>query len=555
MRDVSTPHEVLLARGSMQNWSDLKQGTGADAPLVRAIVERTLAGARSCLIAGSHSVDLVVAVAQLVPHLTVVTRSIPDAAALAQALAEVDEASVICGGLDAVAEGGRTFEAVICVDDLSRLQSLEGPQFTWVQLLGQIGSLVAPGGRALLGIINELGLDQVAAPRPRRARNEDADWAVLAAYDPSRPRSRAQVVAAVHDQGLPVGPVWDSFPAWNTPTVLATDPAQLTPEMSVLLGLLVTRSPALRRDLVDPSRVVRVAADVARLGDFPSGWLVEVVDEPHDATDPRIVEETDHGIVTYTSTPPDRILSRVGSSSRLLSLGPACELASEALVDASARHDLPRIRQLLQDYVHWIGDPGADGELDPERSDAALDNVCTVQGQWVVLTAGDRRLPAQERLGLSLAGLAVILRERGVRHPWPAYTGERGLVTILAAMAGVRVPDDIDGLLARARVQHAEASHVSAAGLLAQVDRLAEENAALRGRMEWFERRLDERERELRTISSVNARDVLAEQATQEELRRELEILRGSRPYRLGRFLLAPARGAKRAGRQFLDDA
>ena len=84
----------------------------------------------------------------------------------------------------------------------------------------------------------------------------------------------------------------------------------------------------------------------------------------------------------------------------------------------------------------------------------------------------------------------------------------------------------------------------SVPALLAVVTRLEESVAALQSRAAWFEKRLDERERELRSIAADHDRQLRLEQAKQEaslarlrqmlseqELRKEWEAGRIASPW------------------------
>jgi hypothetical protein len=79
------------------------------------------------------------------------------------------------------------------------------------------------------------------------------------------------------------------------------------------------------------------------------------------------------------------------------------------------------------------------------------------------------------------------------------------------------------------------------AGLLSALARLEESNRALASRADWFERRLNERERELRRLATTHELEIRAEQARHEALRGNLTDLRRSFSFRLGRTLLRPA--------------
>lgn len=569
-RQHPTLSGVNLMFGAMQNWSDLAQGSVADAPLVRQLVEDSVAGVESCLVVGAHSLDLVTGLAQHLPRVAVVTRSIPDAIATAQAVSELDNVEVFSGGLRDLVDSDEAFDLLIAVDDLDRVQTLEGEPLTWQALLEQCRSLLSPQGRLLLGTVNELGLDHLASMRARRSGNDDADWAVLSTYDSSRPRSEEALSAALAKAGLQAASLHSSYPSWAAPTVLAQGAPAFDATMSHLLGVLAVRSAAHGTELADPSRVVRVAAEAGRLHQFAAGWIVTAgaagaagagADEGAagsmgsatavgDAVQ-ELVEETPEGLVRYRPAGAETVTRTSGGDSDTLVLSPDSILLSELMIDACASHDLPRVRVLLADYASWLRSQADEqGVLPALAAGAAFDNVLVTGEKLSAIAPATGKPEVSERLWRSLGHFVATLRARGSRHPWPSATDDLGLLAILGAMCGLGEPESPEDYLEAPAHDAGGSAPVSTAGLLVSIQRLTESNKALQSRAQWFEKRLNERERELRGIDSRYEKELRTEQARQETLRRHLADLKASRSFRVGRVVLSPVLKARNVARR-----
>jgi hypothetical protein len=114
-----------LIGAEMLNWSDLHPADGRPAsggPAASALLDRVLRAADSVLIAGPHSLDLVVQIAERVAALDVLVRSAPDAEELAARLAD-HPVRVFCGALDRFGpdHGERSYDVVVALDGLPRL--------------------------------------------------------------------------------------------------------------------------------------------------------------------------------------------------------------------------------------------------------------------------------------------------------------------------------------------------------------------------------------------------------------------------------------------------
>lgn len=548
----TTEDGVRLGHGAMQNWSDLALGSIADAAVVREVLEPVVSGASSVLLVGAHSLELVAGLAQTTTSLSMVTRSIPDARAARQSLAQVEGAEVWCSELRDLLAEGRTFDLVLALDDLDRVVSLETGTTTWESVLTDLSGLVAPGGRVLLGVENELGLHRLASLRSRYAANDDSDWAVLTTFDPSRPRTEDALRAALAGVGLAPTRLWSAYADWLRPVAVASTVGALPEPLARLLGLVCAAAPTHRREVADPSRVTKVASQAGLLGAFASGWLVDAspvagssmevaAEGKESAADDRLLVDTGREVVAMTMR--DGAISRPAAHAPdELVINDSTTLLSERLVDACAAHRLPDVRELLEDYAGWLRQRAVDDVLDPVASSASFDNVLDSDRGRHILFPGQARLSLEERVGRSLGDLVATLRQRGSRHPWPAATDDVDLVTILAAMAGVEVADP-ERFVAGTMVPSGAAHTV--AGLLAVVERLEETNMALASRARWFERRLNERERELRTLAQAHDKELRVEQARQESLRCNVEDLKNSVSFRAGKAIMAPLAKAR----------
>jgi hypothetical protein len=564
---VEVMREVVLGRGSMQNWSDLDLGSVADAPVVRSVLEQATAGARSVLVAGAHSLELLAGLAQRVDRLTVVTRSITDAQTVWSALRDAGTVSVHAGEVAGLHDSGERHDLVLALDDLDRLVSVEAGSAPWDGVLADLVRLLEPGGRLLLGVESELGLHRLSALRSRYAADDDGDWAVLATYDASRPRTEQAVRDAVTAAGLRPRTVLASYADWLRPVCLG-DRLVEHRGLCTLAGHLAVSAPARQGSIADPTRVTRVATAAGLLPLLASGWLVDAVGvpdgdagpvapEPPDA--PSLVLETPEGVVRFQ---PDRgpdadAVRRVGeggASHGTLNIDASCVLFSEQFVDACAAHDLVAVRRLLRRHVEWLSGAAEDGLLDGAHAAAGPANLLVGGPTPQVIVPAPRGCTLDHRIARTLVELVSTLRTRGTTHPWPAATDDATLVAVLASMAGVPCPQEPVEPLRRATDPGAR--HEVAA-LLAVVRRLEEANAAVAGQAAWFERRLDERERQLRTIHAEHDRQLRAEQARQESLRRAMADVKSSTTFRAGRVVTAPVQALRSRARRLAatDDA
>lgn len=540
------PDNVRLVPGAMQNWSDLDHHTASASAAVRALVSQALAGVRRVAIVGAAPLDLLTGLADEVPELTIVTRSIPDAATIGELLISAPGVQVVCGSATGVDE---TFEAVVVLADLSVVQSLEADPVTWDEAYDVIRSLVAEGGRLLFAVENELGLHRMTALRSRYTTNSDADWSVTSTFDRTRPRS---VTALRERLGQAADPaLYAAFPDWTMPTVLASCDPEPTGALQRLLEAATLGSPSFRQLGADPSRLTRAAVLSGRIGEFASGWYV-LQGVPDPTQGPVVVESTASGkVATYTPAGPDAV-QRVDESgaARTIELSRNARLVSEDLLDRAASGDLRSLRSAVTAYADAVR-AMADGDLVPaDRADVRPDNVMLDGDNYATIAPAAAAAPVDDALIDGLADLVGVIRARGARHPWPAAIDDATMLGNLVAMAGID-PGLAQGRTVSTAGEEPALPAYDIPGLLAVIERLTEANTALASKAAWFEQRLSIREREMRTRADQHRRQLADASRQQEILRSRAEDIRRSLTYRAGNVILGPVRElrAKTRGR------
>ena len=266
-----SPVEITLGKGAMQNWSDHALTSSADSEIARRLVATVTTDAESALVAGPHSRDFILAISQTVPRVTVLTRSIVDAAEMSTALVDCAGIEVVAGSLDALPEG-TTHDLVIALDDFVKVASLE-EEPTWQELLAGCASRVSPTGVLVVGCRAELGLDSLVEVPARPARNGDADWAVDSTFDVSRPVTEQQFRDAVSQTGLTVSASMSLFQSWTRPSVTVQGVSSMGPGLAALLGPLCLVDEE-NLHTPDHSRVAEAARRAGLLPQLAAGWFV-----------------------------------------------------------------------------------------------------------------------------------------------------------------------------------------------------------------------------------------------------------------------------------------
>lgn len=537
----STPKNVTLLPGSMQSWSDLDHEPAGSTAAARAHLRALVDGVRRVAVVGPHATDLLTGLADLVPELTVIVRSVPDANTIGELLQENCGASVFACDLTKSGPDAQ-YDLVIALDDVTRISSAETAPATWTQVFERLTALVADGGSLALVTENELGLHRMTAVRSRFTANENADWSPTETFDISRPRDPQALSEAIGAAGLTVDGEGAVLPTWDDQTVWVAGADRLDASGQAVLGAVTLAAPTFRRVGSDPTRLTRAAVLGNRLPQVASGWWVVATrgagNSPAPADSATIVASSVDGQVHEFSCGATE-LTCDGRSVRIPS---GAAPFGEMVLDAAADGDLSVVRALVSRLAPYIDARSVDGSVDAAFADARPDNLLATDDELIPVVPATDSADRDEVVWRALADIVHVIRARGARHPWPSATDDQTMFASLAAMAGVAVPDDIEPWLARPVGGAADAPVADVSGLIAVVERLTETNKALGARATWYEQRLASTERDLRVRTERHRAQLAAAVRQQEVLRGSAEDLRRSLTYRMGNALLGPAR-------------
>lgn len=432
---------IELIGGEMLHWSDLS-GEHGPAPLAAALAGPLLAGLPGrTLVAGPHDPALLPAGA------VVLVRGVADAEAL-----DGPDRTVLCGSLEKLA-AEPAFDTVIALDGLGRLCTPEAPDLSWADTLGLLLAVLKPGGRLLLGVPNEFGLDRLLALPPAPA---DTDWVT-----PDGPVTSADLHPRLAAAGFPVIREYAAYPGALLGAEVLADPG-----LRGFLGATLTAAAPSRPRLADPERLVTGALRHGLAAQLAPGWILLAGDIP---AGPAAVLPT--GAVRLDG----------GGWSRADGTPiPAGRTLQDLVLTACGRRALPTVRELL---TAWQDSPAAG----------------VPAGQVVVDAAGGHHgLAAPSTPVSALRSLAASLIGGGYAHLWPSPADEAELTALLAGMTG------------RELDPHAvPAGPRPGAGSLRELtverDRLAQELADARAKHEFYERTIASRDAELKRVRQVNA--------------------------------------------------
>lgn len=542
MIDLENTGRMRLDRGAMQNWSDLDEVGAPASPAVRDVVAKLVDAGDRVLVVGPTAIDLVTELADLAGHLSVLTRSIPDGARYAQAMVNHTNIDVVCGDVINLETPLGTYDVVLVLDDLARVPSLEDVTPTWQSVYEAVVACVAPGGRLALAVENELGLHRITSLRSRYTRNDNAAWDVVATYDASRPRTLEALEAVFRSGALSEPRFAGAYPTWDEHTLLAWNLADASPAAARVLDALTLSSPALRRLGADPTRVTRAAALAGTIKELPSGWLVVAGRDVVAGGETTLVASSGGGDVLTFTDAADGVRADGG---RTLTGADGGELFGELALDACASGDASRFRTFVQQWWAHAEQQADAGRLPSEAADLRFDNLLRVGDAFVPVAAGRSAETLESAAWSAVVDFVAVLRARGSRHLWPAAMDDRTMAATIAAMAGLPAASDLDALLGDRETQLDLPAH-DVAGLLAVIERLEEKNKALASRANWFENRLNMRERELRGRAKRQAAELALAGRQQETLRKSAEDVRKSLTYRLGNVALGPLKEAKK---------
>ena len=426
------------------------------------------------LVAGPHDDRLIDALAART-RVTCLVRSQPKAAEL-----DARGLDVLCGTLTKVTDADR-FDAVVALDGLGRLCSVEGPQLDWVESLQALKQTLRPGGILLLTVENELGVHRLVDPASATTGKSDEDWLPLGEFD-TKPGNPARLAELLDTEGLTIGWLGTVWPAPAAPTLIATPDALRDGPVDALAAATagaVGRAYTDRPVLSDPRRLAAAAVRGGLAAELAAAWLVVAHRSPRPLTTLSLppVLLGDGPVVEVAPDSAGGWVRRVVREeagrdlSGLTGPLPAGRLLEEVLLGACLRHDLPLVRRLLTGWMAAL----------PQGS---ADNVVVHADAYAIL---DPSVPSD---GDVLRRFARTLLAGGYTHPWPAATDLRALTSVLRAAAGLPdvatdVPPDVP--LAGSWREHEE-----------QLRAVRTQLADAAARIQWFERQLDRRENELR---------------------------------------------------------
>jgi hypothetical protein len=475
---------ATMVGAEMLNWSDLEPPPGrltVGGPAASSLLDAVVGKAARVLLAGPHTLELIEQVAARATAVDILLRSFPDAEAVAERLRD-RPARVFTGGLDRFGQehGEASYDVVVALDGMTRLLGTDSAALAWTDALRLLQSRVAPAGRLLLGAPNVFGLGRLLDV-PDQLPGDD-EWGRNLAGTAEPPGGLDEITAALADAGLALETRYDVFPNASAPELAFV---RSGPAAKTLIARATARHYAGRPTLADPYRLV---ADAVAAGHgtalAPGYWFVLRADTvPQAGTAPEL---------------PDRL----GIDSDV----PADELVEELLIAATRADDHQALRRTVKGYVDWL--------LDTDHTTAAegaADNVLTDGSSYTLLQDGTGTPGGtQEQLVVRhLARFVARAMAAGGRWPWPAGGTPRSQTVRLAAMAGKTV-DDV--LWESAGVADEPFRPQGGAEQLATIARLSAELADARAQVDWFEGQLDK--------------------------------LRRSRSYRVGRAIVSPLRAA-----------
>ncbi|MEW9546834.1 hypothetical protein [Nonomuraea sp. NPDC050783] len=466
-------------------------------------------------------------------------RSYPDACVLGERHPGLE---VFCGRLEAFA-ADEPYDLVLALDGLLRTHSAEAPAAAWIESLEALTALVAPGGRLVLGVRNDLGVDRFLEARPTDRDGGDDQWEPHG-FDPSYPAGPDALDAGLESAGLIVRRCYAAYPGRQAPRALLAREA-LAFDLPDALAFPLSARDGDRMLVADPLRLTRLAFR-HRLGEELAPMWLAVVMRPPLPADPEwrkapggTAGELPLGLIEEGNA----LYELTRSGLKRLPDGdehpvPEGRVLEEILVEACAREDTKAVRDLLTALAAWLEDGGDAGAT----TDSLVYDGTRFTAMGVV--EGPVSPPAPHIvLCRILWRFAVRLQTAGHHHPWPWPLEADQLTLTLCGMAGRPCePGDLD----RARKLDAElgrpvelAEHAPTyRDLLGARDRLADQLTAALARIARLETKLSYREREL-----VRARAKLR------RTQRKATAYRRTLGYRLSRRLARPRRVARKVFR------
>ncbi|MEV4344261.1 hypothetical protein AB0J83_07275 [Actinoplanes sp. NPDC049596] len=448
--------------GEMFNWSDLDEqsgGPGLPRGAVLLHLLRQHAGpGRSVLIAGPHSGEIVAALADSGAAVTWLLRSLGDAEQAARLHPQV----TVLGGSVIKLDPAATFDVVVAVDGVGRLNSAEGEQLSAGELIDRLATAVRAEGALILLHDNNFALHHTLRLEPGARERQDSAWYPVDEHDAHRPASREQLVARLTDAGLAVSDSYAAFPEPAAPTVLVGEgllgevSSPLRPRLGTALSQAYASAFRNRPVLSDPRRLISRAVRAGAESTVAAAWLVVAraagaapAGPGHELLvgDPRgpfayevtaAAGEVRTTVLQPLETPVERAgLRRVGEPA-----APGADLGyvlEERLLHLAATDNLRQIRVELAQFDAWLRAQARDGVLTGPIALAGFADVFVTPDGPVLLPT---RWAPLEPVSLETAevralwAFAVQLITSGQPHPWPITSHAVDLTAVLLGMIG-----------------------------------------------------------------------------------------------------------------------
>lgn len=576
-----------LVGGEMLMWSDLDRGVSSGvAGLLLPHIAPAPSASQRVLMAGPRAAQIF---EQAAPHgaVDVLVRGLPDARALSSLGQLRQDVTVYCGSLDRF-EPPAPYDVIVVLDGPGGLTSPDSEGMGHREVLQRLTKWLAPEGRLIAVLENDLGFDRVFRLQVRERYEDDLAWGRGApAFDP-RPLYHRELGEVLPSVGLKADAVYAAFPSATDVGLLVGDACVQDPVLAEAAAALAapaladhfSREPA----LVDPYDMAVRLLESGEVMALASAWLVIAHradgDDPVRSVPPLAVVATDR-----TGRPEWRVVRTVERQQeqwvqRVRPLVPATEMRERTVVRqydhlggasgalpsgttleaalrrASERHDVAQVRMLVRRYHAWLGAKPWSGGDPTLRFFASPSNVLLDGEELRVLDDTWRLTHVLTDEVVLLRGLRDFARRllrSGAEHPWAPDTSPDRLTGTLAGMVGLEISGASVDTVARIEAEvevvvsgggaaaesaayaknldSGRSQFVSQSGpargyreVTAVTGRLAQELDARQNQVEWLELTLRLRDRRLGDIE------------------RQLVSTRGSASFKIGRFFTWPLR-------------
>ncbi|MEU7896727.1 hypothetical protein AB0B45_28195 [Nonomuraea sp. NPDC049152] len=550
MRVNTTPDNVQLIGGEMLLWSDLTQARdwGAIATELAAlfVTERG-----RVLVVGPHPEGLFDMVAARAGSLSALLRSYPDACALAT---RHPSARVFCGRLDVLAQA-EPYDLVLAFDGFAALHSAESPVQSWRESLAALSALIADGGRLILGVENDLGVDRFVSARPAGREGDDSQWTPHG-YDVTYPNSPETVERELQALNLSTETCYASFPTREAPRALLATHVLAQRPPDALTVPLSARGYDARMIVADPLHLTRTAFRHELADRLAPLWVSVARKEPSAPSHTilptgllqsgPIVHEVIYGGTGWSrsalSAPPvtGRVRMVAADASATIPHGRVLE---EILLEGCARDDLRALRDTFTELGAWVKAQTPSIAVFGTTDNLVWDGVRLrlAESGWTL----DDAPIVEVVLCRILWRFAVRLLAAGHHHPWPWPIEADQLALTLAGMCGIpcdkehlesamRLEEEIDTVIEPGRTPPAYRE------LLEARDHLHQCLSSSQARVTRLETKLTFRERDLQKTK-----------AKLRKVRRKALACRRTLGYRLSLRFARPRRLARRVLRKF----